>query len=200
MTTTAQAAAFDTLATALRGPLIQRGGGHNAAGLGVGDDALVIDLSAMRGIRVDPAAKTVTTQGGCTWGDVDHATSAFGLAVPSGILASTGVGGLTLGGGTGHLSRRFGLTIDSLISADVVLADGSFVTASAQEHPDLFWALRGGGGNFGVVTSFEFRGHDVGTVVAGPVLYDVADTTDLLRWYREILPTLPEELNGWAAV
>jgi FAD/FMN-containing dehydrogenase len=177
-----------------------RGGGHNAAGLGVWDDALVIDLSAMRGIRVDPASRTVTAQGGCVWADVDHATGAFGLAVPSGILGTTGVAGLTLGGGTGYLTRRFGLTIDSLLSADVVLADGSFVTASADEYPDLFWALRGGGGNFGVVTSFEFRGHDVSNVVAGPVLYDIADTSDLMRWYREIQPSLPEELNGWCAL
>jgi FAD/FMN-containing dehydrogenase len=177
-----------------------RGGGHNAAGLGVWDDALVIDLSMMRGIGVDPAAKTARVQGGCVWADVDHATGAFSLAVPSGILGTTGVAGLTLGGGTGYLSRRFGLTVDNLLSADVVLADGSFVTASAEEHPDLFWALRGGGGNFGVVTSFEFRCHDVGPVVAGPVLYDIADTTDLMRWYREVQPSLPEELNGWCAL
>ena len=177
-----------------------RGGGHNAGGLGVWDDALVIDLSAMRGIRVDPATKTVRAQGGCVWGDVDHATHAFGLATPSGILGTTGVGGLTLGGGTGHLTRRYGLTVDNLLSADVVLADGSFVTASDDAHPDLFWALRGGGGNFGVVTSFEFRCHDVGMVVAGPVLYDIADTTEVLRWYREVEPGLPEELNGWFAL
>ena len=174
-----------------------RGGGHNAGGLGVWDDALVIDLSPMRGVLVDPAAKTALVQGGCVWGDVDHATGAFGLATPSGFLSTTGVGGLTLGGGIGYLSRRYGLTIDNLLSADVVLADGSFVTASERQHPDLFWALRGGGGNFGVVTSFEFRCHDVGTVVAGPVLYDIADAGDVLRWYREVLPGLPEELNGW---
>jgi FAD/FMN-containing dehydrogenase len=174
-----------------------RGGGHNAGGLGVWDDALVIDLSAMRGVNVDPATRTAHVQGGCVWGDVDHATAAFGLAIPSGFISTTGVGGLTLGGGIGYLSRRFGLTIDSLLSADVVLADGSFVTASADEHQDLFWALRGGGGNFGVVTEFRFRCHDVGTVVAGPVLYDIADAGDVLRWYREVLPSLPEELNGW---
>ena len=177
-----------------------RGGGHNAGGLGVWDDALVIDLSAMRGITVDPADKTVRADGGCVWGDVDHATGAFGLATPSGILSTTGVGGLTLGGGIGYLARRYGLTVDNLLAADVVLADGSFVTASEDAHPDLFWALRGGGGNFGVVTSFEFRCHDVGTVVAGPVLYDLADTAEVLRWYRELLPSLPEELNGWLAL
>ncbi len=174
-----------------------RGGGHNAGGLGVWDDALVIDLSAMRGIKVDPAAKTVRAEGGCVWGDVDHATGAFGLATPSGFLSTTGVGGLTLGGGIGYLSRRFGLTVDNLLAADVVLADGSFVTADADTHPDLFWALKGGGGNFGAVTSFLFRCHDVGTVVAGPVLYDIADAGDVMRWYREVQPSLPEELNGW---
>ncbi|MEO7422159.1 MAG: FAD-binding oxidoreductase, partial [Ornithinibacter sp.] len=136
--------------------LAVRGGGHNAAGLGVWDDALVLDLAAMRSTTVDPAAGTVRVDGGCTWGDVDHATVAFGMATPSGFLASTGVGGLTLGGGIGYLTRRFGLTIDNLIAADVVLADGSLVRADAESHPDLFWALRGGGGNFGVVTSFTF--------------------------------------------
>jgi len=174
-----------------------RGGGHSGAGLGVWDGALVIDLSAMRGITVDPGAKTVRAEGGCTWGDVDHATGAFGLATPSGFLSTTGVGGLTLGGGIGYLARRFGLTVDNLLAADVVLADGSFVTASADSHPDLFWALRGGGGNFGVVTSFQFRCHDVGMVVAGPILYDIADSADVMRWYREIQPGLPEELSGW---
>jgi len=177
-----------------------RGGGHNAAGLGVWDDALVIDLSTMRGVTVDPADKTVRAEGGCVWGDVDHATGGFGLATPSGILSTTGVGGLTLGGGIGYLARRYGLTVDNLLAADVVLADGSFVTASEDSHPDLFWALRGGGGNFGVVTSFQFRCHDVGTVVAGPVLYDLADTAAVMRWYRELLPKLPEELSGWLAL
>jgi FAD binding domain/Berberine and berberine like len=177
-----------------------RGGGHNAAGLGVWDGALVIDLSLLRSTTVDPAARTVRADAGCTWGDVDHATVAFGMATPSGFLASTGVGGLTLGGGIGYLSRRFGLTVDNLLAADVVLADGSFVTASETSHPDLFWALRGGGGNFGVVTSFTFRCHDIGeagVVIGGPVLYDLADLGEVMRWYRELVPALPEELNGW---
>ena len=178
-----------------------RGGGHNAAGLAVADDALVIDLSELRSTTVSPEDRTVRVDPGCTWGDVDHATVAFGMAVPSGFLASTGVAGLTLGGGIGYLSRRFGLTVDSLLSADVVLADGSFVTATADnEHSDLFWALRGGGGNFGVVTSFTFRCHDIGehgSVIGGPVLYDFADTAAVMRWYRELLPSLPEELSGW---
>jgi FAD/FMN-containing dehydrogenase len=178
-----------------------RGGGHNAAGLGVADDALVIDLSPMRSTTVDPEHHTVRVDAGCTWSDVDHATVAgFGMATPSGFLASTGVGGLTLGGGIGYLSRRFGLTVDNLLAADVVLADGSFVTASETSHRDLFWALRGGGGNFGVVTSFTFRCHDIGErgmIIGGPVLYDIADTPDVMRWYRELLPSLPEELSGW---
>ncbi|MEO5982026.1 MAG: FAD-binding oxidoreductase [Pedococcus sp.] len=177
-----------------------RGGGHNAAGLGVRDGALVIDLAPMHGVTVDPQARTVRADGGCTWRDVDHATVGFGLATPSGFLSSTGVGGLTLGGGIGYLSRRFGLTVDNLLAADVVLADGTPVTASEQEHPDLYWALRGGGGNFGVVTSFTFRCHEIGedgVVYGGPVLYDIADTDKVMRWYRELLPTLPEELSGW---
>ena len=178
-----------------------RGGGHNAAGLAVADNALVIDLSGLRSTTVSPQDHTVRVDAGCTWGDVDHATVAFGMATPSGFLASTGVAGLTLGGGIGYLSRRFGLTVDNLLAADVVLADGSFVTATAgNEHADLFWALRGGGGNFGVVTSFTFRCHDIGehgSVIGGPVLYDFADTAAVMRWYRQLLPLLPEELSGW---
>lgn len=183
--------------------LAVRGGGHNAGGLGVWDDALVIDLSEMHSVTVDPERHTVRVDGGCVWRDVDHATVAFGMATPSGFLASTGVGGLTLGGGIGYLSRRFGLTVDNLLGADVVLADGSFVHADADRNPDLFWALRGGGGNFGVVTSFTFRCHDIGehgVVIGGPVLYDLADTDAVMRWYRELLPALPEELSGWIAL
>ena len=159
-------------------PIAVRGGGHNAAGLGVWDDALVIDLSLLRSTTVSPAGHTVRVDAGCTWGDVDHATVAFGMATPSGFLSSTGVAGLTLGGGIGYLARRFGLTVDNLLAADVVLADGTFVTASADRTRDLFWALRGGGGNFGIVTSFTFRCHDIGehgTIIGGPVLYDLAD-------------------------
>ena len=146
-----------------------RGGGHNGPGLGSCNDGLVIDLSQLKSVHVDPARQLVRVDPGCTSGDVDHATHAFGLAVPFGIVASTGVAGLTLGGGTGYLTRAFGLTVDNLVEADVVLADGTFVTANAQQHPDLFWALRGGGGNFGVVTSFVFSAHPVKDVYAGPI-------------------------------
>jgi len=180
-----------------------RGGGHSAGGFGVWDGALVIDLSLMRSTTVSPEHHTVRADGGCTLGDIDHATVAFGMAVPTGILASTGIAGLALGGGVGYLSRRFGLTADNLLAADVVLADGRLVTASENSHRDLFWALRGGGGNFGVVTSFTFRCHDIGengVIVGGPVLYDLADTPQVMRWYRELLPSLPEELSGWLAL
>jgi FAD/FMN-containing dehydrogenase len=179
--------------------LAVRGGGHNGAGLGSVDDGLVVDLSPMRGIRVDPGARTVRADGGCTWGDVDHATHAFGLATPSGIISTTGVGGLTLGGGVGHLTRRHGLAIDNLLEADVVLADGSLVRAAEDSNPDLYWAIRGGGGNFGVVTSFLFRLHQVGIVNAGPTLWPLERAGDVLRWYREFLPSAPDELNGFFA-
>jgi FAD/FMN-containing dehydrogenase len=174
-----------------------RGGGHNGAGFGSCDDGLVIDLSPMRGIRVDAEAGTVRVEAGCTQGDVDHATHAFGLAVPSGIVSSTGIAGLTLGGGHGYLSRQHGLTIDNLLEADVVLADGRLVTASEDQHPDLFWALRGGGGNFGVVTSFRFRAHPVGTVHAGPMFFDIADAREIMRWYRDFLPGAPERFYAF---
>jgi hypothetical protein len=176
-----------------------RGGGHNAGGLGVCDDGLVIDLSPMRYTRVEPKARKVRVGGGCVWGDVDHATHPFGLAVPAGIISTTGVGGLTLGGGLGHLTRKCGLTIDNLLSADVVLADGSLVTANAKQNADLFWALRGGGGNFGIVTSFEFRAHPIHTVHAGPMLWEMDQTEQILQWYREFLPQAPDEMNGFFA-
>jgi len=179
--------------------LAVRGGGHNGGGLGLCDDGLVIDLSTMRGIRVDPKARTVRVEGGCTWADVDHATHAFGLATPSGVISTTGVGGLTLGGGIGHLTRHFGLAIDNLLAVDAVLADGRFVTASAQQNGDLFWAVRGGGGNFGVITSFEFRLHAVSTVVAGPTLWPLERAAEVLRWYRAFIAKAPEELNGFFA-
>ena len=153
-----------------------RGGGHSGAGLAVWDDALVIDLSSLRGVTVNPAAKTARAAGGSIWGDVDHATHPFGLATTSGLNSTTGVGGLTLGGGIGYLARRCGLTIDNLLAADVVLADGSFVTATSDLHPDLFWALRGGGGNFGVVTSFVFRCH-----ASPPSSPDRSSTTSATR-------------------
>ncbi|NEE03418.1 FAD-binding oxidoreductase [Phytoactinopolyspora halotolerans] len=170
-----------------------RGGGHNGPGLGSCDDGLVIDLSRMKGIRVDPERRTVRVEPGCTQGDVDHAAHAFGLAVPAGIVSTTGVAGLTLGGGTGYLSRQHGLTIDNLLEADVVLADGSFVTANESQHEDLFWALRGGGGNFGVVTSFTFQAHPVGTVYGGPLFWSQDDARQIMQWYREFLPHAPEE-------
>ena len=176
-----------------------RGGGHNAAGLGVWDDSLVIDLSGIDFVRVDPSARTVMVGAGCTWAAVDHATHAFGLAVPSGIVSSTGVAGLTLGGGMGHLSRAYGLTIDNLIAADVVLADGTFVVANAEENADLFWALRGGGGNFGIVTAFLFEAQPVSTVCGGPMLWDLEDARDVMKWYREFILHAPEEISGFFA-
>ena len=176
-----------------------RGGGHNGPGLGTVDDGLVIDLSRMNGVRVDPEARTARVEGGAQLGDLHHTTDAFRLATPSGIISTTGVGGITLGGGLGHLTRQFGLAIDNLLEADVVLADGRFVRASEAEHPDLFWALRGGGGNFGVVTSFVFRLHPLPTLTAGPMLWPLERSAEVLRWYRDFLPTAPDELNGFFA-
>lgn len=173
-----------------------RGGGHNGPGLGTCDNGLVIDLSLLKSVRVDPANQTVRVDAGCTSGDVDHATHAFGLAVPFGIVSTTGVAGLTLGGGTGYLTRKYGLTIDNLLEADVVLADGSFVTTNKDQHPDLFWALRGGGGNFGVVTSFLFQAHPVKMVFAGPIFWEAATSARaVMRAYRDFMATAPEELG-----
>ena len=176
-----------------------RGGGHNAGGLGMCDNGLAIDLSLIRYARVDPTARTVLVGGGTLWGEVDHATHAFGLAVPAGIISTTGVGGLTLGGGIGHLTRRCGLTIDNLLAVDVVLADGRLVTANAKTNADLFWAVRGGGGNFGVVTAFLFKAHTVHTDYAGPMLYPLDQAAAVLRWYRDFIQKAPPELNGFYA-
>ncbi len=179
--------------------LAVRGGGHNGAGLGTCDDGVVIDLSLLKDVDVDPQARTVRVGGGCTWGEVDRATNEHGLATPSGIISTTGVGGLTLGGGIGHLTRKCGLTIDNLLEAELVLASGERVRASSEENPDLYWAIRGGGGNFGVVTSFVFRLHEVGTVVGGPTFWPVELGAQALAVYREFLPGAPRELNGFFA-
>jgi hypothetical protein len=176
-----------------------RGGGHNGGGLGSVNNGLMIDMSLMRGVKIDPISKTGIAEGGCQLGDYDHAAQAFGLATPAGIISTTGVGGLTLGGGIGHLTRKYGLTIDNLLSVDIVLADGSFVTASADSNKDLFWAVRGGGGNYGVVTSFTYRLHPVGTVVAGPTFWPIAQAEEVLKWYRGFISEAPEELNGFFA-
>jgi FAD/FMN-containing dehydrogenase len=178
-------------------PLAVRG--HNGPGLGTCDGGLVVDLRRMKGIRVDPTARTVRVEGGCVWGDVDHATHPFGLATPSGFISSTGVGGLTLGGGIGYLARTHGLTLDNLLGVDMVLADGSYVSASADEHPDLFWAVRGGGGNFGVVTSFLFKLHPISTVYGGPMFWPLDRAGEVLKFWREFILNAPEDINGWFA-
>jgi FAD/FMN-containing dehydrogenase len=178
-------------------PLAVRGGGHHGAGLGTTDGGVVADLSPLKDIHVDPVARSVRVGGGCVWGEVDRATNPHGLATPSGIVSTTGVGGLTLGGGLGHLTRKCGLTIDNLLSADIVLADGQQVRASADENTDLFWAVRGGGGNFGVVTSFLFRLHEVGTVVGGPTFWPVEISPEVLSAYRDFLPNAPRDLNAF---
>ncbi|EFW91082.1 FAD linked oxidase domain-containing protein [Haladaptatus paucihalophilus DX253] len=173
-----------------------RGGGHNVAGTAVCDDGIVIDLSAMRAVWVDPLARIARVQGGALWGDVDHEAQAHGLATPGGIVSHTGVAGLTLGGGIGWLMRKHGLTVDNLLSADMVTADGEFIRASEDEHSELFWALRGGGGNFGIVTSFEFALYPVGpTVLAGPVIWAADDTAAALRFYRDFVQDAPDELG-----
>ena len=174
-----------------------RGGGHNGAGLASSDGGLVIDLSRMKDIHVDPTARTVRVEGGCVWSEVDQATHPFGLATPSGFLSSTGVGGLTLGGGIGYLSRSHGLTLDNLLSVDMVLADGSALTANASAHADLFWAVRGGGGNFGVVTAFVFKLHEISTVYGGPMFWPIEQAGDVLRYWRDFILDAPEDINGW---
>ena len=177
--------------------LAVRGGGHNGGGLGVADDAVVVDLGLMREVTVDADARTVRVEGGATWREVDAATHQVGMATPSGIIGTTGVGGLTLGGGIGHLARRHGLSIDNLIGAEMVLADGSRARASANENPDLFWAIRGGGGNFGVVTAFTFRLHPVSIVNAGPTFWPIEQSGEVLRAYREFLPAADRDTNGF---
>ncbi|WP_026405476.1 FAD-binding oxidoreductase [Actinomadura rifamycini] len=174
-----------------------RGGGHSGPGLCLVDEGVTIDLSPMRWVHVDPAARTAQVGGGALLGDLDHAAHAFGLATPAGIVSSTGAAGLTLGGGHGYLTRKYGLTVDNLLAADVVLADGRFVTADENEHPDLFWALRGGGGNFGVVTSLTYRLHPVDTVGMAITVWPVERTRDVLSWYREFLPRAPEDVYGF---
>ena len=174
-------------------PIAIRGGGHNGPGLGSVDDGLVIDLSAMKSVRVDPKNRTVRVGAGCTTGDVDHATQAFGQAVPFGIVSTTGVAGLTLSGGHGYLTRQYGLAVDNLLEADVVLADGSFVTASESENVDLLWALHGGGGNFGVVTSLVFRTHPANMVYGGPIIFELADASAVMKWFRQFQPSAPDE-------
>jgi FAD/FMN-containing dehydrogenase len=176
-----------------------RDGGHSAPGFGTNDGGLVIDMSPMHTVHVDPGNKTARADAGATWGDFNHATHAFGLATTGGIISTTGVTGLTLGGGIGYLARGCGLSIDNLISADVVTAEGKFVTASADENEDLFWALRGGGGNFGVVTSLEFRLHDVDQVFAGPIFYNLADADALLAMFDEFIADAPEQFGGFPA-
>jgi len=176
-----------------------RGGSHSVPGFGTNDGGVVIDLGKMKGIRVDPAARTVRAEGGCTWGDFFHATYAFGLSTTGGIISTTGIGGLTLGGGIGHLSRGHGLTIDNLLSADVVTADGRFLVASEKENQDLFWALRGGGGNFGVVTSFEYRLHPVKDVYVGLVFFELSAARQILEFYRQYIATAPEEMGAFFA-
>ena len=181
-------------------PLAVRGGGHSGPGLGVCDDGVVAELSLLNEITVDPETRTARVGGGCTWGQVDRATHAHGLSTPSGFISTTGVGGLTLGGGIGYLTRRYGLTIDNLLEAELVLPDGTQARASAEENPDLFWAIRGGGGNFGVVTSFQFALHPVSTVLAGPTFWPLEQTERVMRAYREFIPGAPRELNGFFAL
>ena len=176
-----------------------RGGGHSVPGFGTCDDGVVIDLGQMRSLRVDPGSMTARAEGGATWGDLNHATGAFGLATTGGIISTTGVGGLTLGGGIGYLCRGHGFSSDNLISADVVTADGRTLIASEREHDDLFWAIRGGGGNFGIVTSFEFALHPVDTIYGGPMFFELEDAGDVLHWYREFIADAPRDFGGFPA-
>jgi len=177
--------------------LAVRGGGHSVPGFGTVDDGLVIDLSGMRNVQVDPAAGVARAGGGALWGDFDHATNAFGLSTTGGVISTTGVGGLTLGGGIGYLARKYGLSCDNLVAADVVTADGRLLRASEDENDDLFWALRGGGGNFGVATSLEFRLHPVGNIVGGPIFFELDAAADVMAFYRQYIAEAPEELGAF---
>jgi FAD/FMN-containing dehydrogenase len=181
-------------------PLSIRAGAHGVAGHAIVEGGIVVDLSEMRGIRIDPEGRRATAEAGVLWRELDREAQAFGLATPGGMISNTGIAGLTLGGGLGWLMGKFGLVVDNVLGFDVVTADGRFRRATPTSEPDLFWALRGGGGNFGIVTSFTFRTHDVADIYGGPVLYDLGDTGEVLRWYREILPTLPREVSGWFAL
>lgn len=180
-------------------PIAIRGGGHSVPGFGTCDGGVVIDLSRMRGVRVNPEKRTARAEGGATWGDFNAATYPFGLATTGGIISTTGVSGLTLGGGIGYLARGFGLSLDNLISADVVTADGKFLIASEKENEDLFWAIRGGGGNFGVLTSLEFRLHPVKDIYGGPMFYELKHVGDILRFYRDYIKDAPEEMGCFPA-
>ena len=177
-----------------------KGGGHNITGNAVCQGGLMIDLSPMKGMRVDPAARTARAEAGLTWGEFNRETQAFGLATTGGVVSTTGIAGLTLGGGLGWLMGKHGLSCDNLISADLVTADGEFLTASAEQNPDLFWGLRGGGGNFGVVTSFEYRLHPVGSVLAGMVIYPRRDAPEVLRFYRDYARSCSDEVTAFAAM
>jgi len=179
--------------------LAVRGGGHSVPGFGTCDGGIVIDLVGMRGVRVDPEAKTARAEGGATWGDFNAATHAFGLATTGGIISTTGVAGLTFGGGIGYLTRGRGLSLDNLVSADIVTADGRFLVASERQHEDLFWAIRGGGGNFGVATALEFQLHPVDQIYGGPMFFELDAVGDLLRWYREFIADAPEQFGGFPA-
>jgi FAD/FMN-containing dehydrogenase len=179
--------------------LAVRGGSHSVPGFGTCDDGVVVDLASMRGVRVDPGSQTARAEGGATWGDFNAATYPFGLATTGGIISTTGVGGLTLGGGIGYLARGLGLSCDNLISADVVTADGRLLIANDKENEDLFWALRGGGGNFGVVTSFEFRLSPVKDIYGGPIFFELDRAGDVLRFFREFIVDAPEQLGGFPA-
>ena len=179
--------------------LAVRGGGHNAGGLGIADEALVIDLSLMKEINIDKISKTVKVQGGCLLKEMDAATHEVGMTVPAGIFGTTGVAGLTLGGGLGYMTRQYGLSIDNFLEAEVVLANGQLVKASANENPDLFWALRGGGGNFGVVVSFVFKLQPAHTIYGGPMLWDISDTKEMMTWYHKFISGAPDNVYGFFA-